>query len=246
MANPYFTKEEVNWIKENRNKIGNTNEVIRQFIEKFNKELSESSYYYICRRNNIKSNKYSNRFIYTKEIKDFIKENIDKYSYDQLLEILQKKYNYTNDRNALNKWCNDNLKLYKTDKTKFLPRAEIGHEKVSQTGAIYVKVSDIMQAKKSRNTYFNYRRKTSIMYETYHNVVVDDETHIVIQLDDNHNNFDKDNLFLISKKVYNRYLGFYNGAFSENYYENVRLKKLHLMSLELEEIVKEERSQNND
>lgn len=244
MANPYFTKEEVDWIRKNRNKIGNTNEVIRQFIEKFNKELSESSYYYICKKYKIKSDNYKDRFIYTQEVKDFIKENIDNYSYEQLVEILQEKYNYNKDRNSFNKWCNDNLKLRKKEKTKFLPRVDLGHEKVTQTGAIYVKVSNEMRHRKDSWT-ANYRRKTNIMYEKYHNVTVDDESQIVIQLDDNNNNFEKDNLYLISKKAYNRYLGFYNGAFSEHYFETARLKKLHLMSLELEEIVKEERKIEN-
>lgn len=47
---------------------------------------------------------------------------------------------------------------------------------------------------------FNYRPKAHILYEQYHNVVINDKTHLVIHLDKNKDNFDKDNLMLISRK----------------------------------------------
>lgn len=59
--------------------------------------------------------------------------------------------------------------------------------------------------KDNENFNVSYRRKSNIMYEKYHNVKVDDENEIVIHLDNNRNNFDKENLYKLSRKAYKIY-----------------------------------------
>jgi hypothetical protein len=118
-------------------------------------------------------------------------------------------------------------------KTRDFP---IGHE-MKIHNIWFVKVSAIKGARER----VNYRSKAHILYEQYHNVKVNDKTHIVVHLDKNFDNFDKDNLYLISRKVYQSF------PFNWHWVAKPKLKKCMFLQTEAKYMVKQlTKGENNE
>lgn len=201
-----YTNEQKEWLKENYSFYNKLTECRLAFNEKFNLDLTHSAFDHLTDRLNIS---FRNKPIkLSKEQKKWILDNYknyigdNHYYTDKLCNDFKNKFNIE----ITHSYVYQFLKLNGQDKPYSNPNHfifPIGYEKLVGN-QWYVKVSDKPQFIKENcreNQRHNYRRKANVLYEQYHNVKVDDETQIVIHIDENINNFEKDNLYLLSKKA---------------------------------------------
>lgn len=212
------TYEEINWLKENSQKY-HIFALTREFNKKFNKNLTHVAISERCKKNNLN---YIRKDLhrYTKEEKQWISNNYKNYMKDDVMDWVK----MTNDFNVLFNcnvnsvnyafyYCQDK-RLENQSKNHFtsenanqeLNRKKIG-DKRRKKNFIFVKINDVNYGSDYHADFINnYRRETNIYYEKYHNVKVNDEEEIVIPLDDNYENYEKDNLYLTTKKAYRIYI----------------------------------------
>lgn len=207
-AKKYSTKE-IDWIKNNYNNYNNLQQMLKDFNKLFNYHLSYKTFINLCNRYNMSS--YS-LHKYSKEEDEWIKDNYKNYVQNNtfrtklFINDFEKNFNF--------KICNKNIiRLFKRlgiEKPKSntgIERCSIGFEKKNSYGTL-IKVTDNIPSKENRwgcgavKQTFNYRKKSHVLYEQYYNVKINDETHLVIHLDEDNENFNKDNLYLISRKAF--------------------------------------------
>lgn len=156
---------------------------------------------------------------YTKEFEDFVRENAKKHTREELRQLIQNKYKIYMSEQALRRYINrHNIEKYidyKEYNAKDVYKCPIGTERTTSEGT-FVKIGqpDV------------WRRKTRVMYEKYHNCILDDDEYIVF-LNQDRNDFSKENLFKTTKKEMT-YL--YNG---KTYSKNPKLTKLGILSAQL-------------
>ena len=233
-----YNEEQLKWIQDNLNNYNSRTELRNAYNKKFNTDLPANSFNHIIWRNKLKPSKAIHVL---DEYEIYIKNNYEKY-------IKEGWFYHKNFIKDFNEHFNTNINsswLYNTFKHRLkLPYPKvcqqgmfnpIGHEK-NYGGEIYVKVTNFPAHKNANGNLdevYNYRRKTHVLYEKYHNVKINDETHIVIHLDKNKRNFEKDNLYLISRNAYNIYSG---TKFSN---ETLETKLNALKVSEIKELIKE-------
>lgn len=130
---------------------------------------------------------------YTKEFEDFIKENVSKYTKEELRQLIENKFNIRISGEALRRYLNrHHIKEKYIDYKKYNVRnvytSLIGTEKITSEGT-FIKV----------NQPDKWRRKSRVMYEKYHNCKLKDDEYIVFLNQDN-NDFRKENLMKSSRK----------------------------------------------
>ncbi len=159
---------------------------------------------------------------YTKDFKDFVQENVSKYTLEDLRLILEDKFNIELSIEALRRYLNRyHIKGKYKDYQKHKARnggghsSPIGAEQITKDG-VFIKVA---QPDK-------WRRKSRVMYERYHNCKLEDDDYIVF-LNQNNNDFSKGNLIKSSRKEI-AYLH-NNKTFSKN----PKLTELALLSAKL-------------
>ena len=236
-----YEKKHIDWLKENRK-----TQSLKELLEKFNKEfglkLKYGAFKALVRDYKIKNEKRSDPHMYSDEEISWILNNYKKYlsysyfEYKKFKIDLEKEFglNMTTGKlkHLMRKKLNLCLNFNKKTVSHFAmqERFPIGFEKKIQ-GEWFVKIKNDY-AKKSDQRY-NYRKKSHILYEQYHNVEVNDKTHIVIYLDNNFNNFGKENLYLISRKAYKIYFG------TKYKNENLETKLNALKVSEIKQLIKE-------
>lgn len=193
-----YTEEEINWLKENRSKVKNTKELTEKYNKTFDVKRTYGSIVRVCSEHKIRRNGYR-EIINNKEYDEWIKENYDKYSTKEMVELVKDMFGIDTSLSAIQNKIN-RFGLKRTDKYKFHAK-ELGHE-YTYRQSVYIKVKHDKRAKQSQ---LNYRRKANVMYEQYHNTKIDDKTHIVVCVDQNINNFEKENLLLLTIDEYNRW-----------------------------------------
>ena len=156
-------------------------------------------------------NKYSQEFI------DFVRDNIDKYTKESFITLLEERFNMKVSKNALK--CllrRHNIKGRYLDYQKQMVRSTakhpIGAERMTKDGPI-VKVAQ-------PNVW---KRKARVMYEKYHNCELNEDDYILF-LNQDRNDFSKENLIKSNKKEM-AYLHNY-----ETFSTNPELTKLGLLS----------------
>lgn len=204
--NPKYSKEQIEWLKNNYVNYKSANECRLAFIKEFNENITFIAFTHLTQRNNllfrnkpIKLNKEQKHWLLN-NYKNYIGDN--HYYTNKLCNDFKNKYNIEITHEYVYQFLelNGEHKPYSNPNHFVYP---IGNEKLIGN-QWYVKVSDKPQFIKENcreNQRHNYRRKANVLYEQYHNVKVDDETQIVIHIDENINNFEKDNLYLLSKKA---------------------------------------------
>lgn len=244
----YTEKEKIDWLKENRNNYPSLKLMLIDFNEKFDFNLSYESFKHIIYSHGIKSAKRKDPVNYSEEQKNWVKENYRNY---------MSQYRF-NTKSFINDFCEKFGILLEEYSAKYLIKKilklemnfdpkytyyeymcetyPLGHER-NIHGEWFVKVDNkTLIGRKRRNDRFNYRRKSHILYEQYHNVVVDDKTQIVIQLDDNFDNFGKENLYLISRKAYKIYFGTkYKNECLETKLNALKISEIYALIKEMEE-----------
>lgn len=163
---------------------------------------------------------------YTKEFENFVKENVNKYTKEDLKLLLQKRYNIKISNDALRRYLNrhqikNKYTNYKKHNARDVYKCPVGCEKTTNEGT-FVKIAqpDV------------WRRKTKVMYEKYHNCKLED-TDYVIFLNQDRTDYSKENLTKVSHKEMT-YL--YNG---KTFSKNPNLTKLGILSAKLMIKVKE-------
>lgn len=202
-----YSHEEINWIKNNYN--NDLHQMVKDFNRLFNHNLSYKTFINLCNRHNIKS--YS-LHKYSKEEDEWIIKNYNNYIQNNtfrtklFINDFEKEFGFKINNKYLIKLFK-RLGIEKPKPNTGLERCPIGFEKKTNYGTL-VKVSNNIPSKEYRWTNgvlkqtFNYRKKSHILYEQYYNVKINDETHLVIHLDEDNENFNKDNLYLISRKAF--------------------------------------------
>ena len=124
---------------------------------------------------------------YTKEFEKFIKENVNKYTKEELKQLIQDKYDIQMSNEALRRYLNrhkikDRYIDYQKNNIRDVYKCPIGTERTTNEG-VFVKIAqpDV------------WRRKSRIMYEKYHNCKLKDDDYIIF-LNQNINDFSKNNL----------------------------------------------------
>lgn len=129
---------------------------------------------------------------YTKDFEHFIRENVSKYTKEELRQLIQDIYNIQMSNDALRRYLNRHqIKSkyinYKKYNARDVYKCPIGTERTTSEG-VFVK---IVHPDK-------WRRKSRIMYEKYHNCKLKDNEYVVF-LNRNTNDFRKGNLVKCSK-----------------------------------------------
>lgn len=211
------------WLKQNASKY-----YIEELLDKFNKKfynfnMSLDSLYKRLKNNNIE---YKQHLILNDKEINWILEN----SKGKTLIELEKEFNkiFNKDVTSL-KYI---LKKYNITRFSKKFGKDIKQTRICQN-YIYERTNNIVGGELYETFKNNYRRKAHIVYEQYHNITINDNTHIVIHLDNNYNNFEKDNLYLISKKAYRSYL-------SSRYNNQTLLTKINALKVsEIQQLIKE-------
>ena len=143
---------------------------------------------------------------YTKEFENFIRENVSKYTKEELRLLLQDRYNIQISKDALRRYINrhkiEKYIDYKKYNIRKVLKSPIGTERTTNEGT-FIKVAEPDE----------WRRKTKVMYEKYHKCKLIDSDYVIF-LNQDRNDFSKENLMKVSHKEMS-YL--YNGkTFSKN------------------------------
>lgn len=203
-----FTKNHINWLKNNRNDYSLA-ELAEQFNKQFNTNTTKGTLSVILPKYNIHLDSRKQGKKLSKEEEQWIIDNYKKYqnqeNYNYLLEKdFKSQFNWSPSPNNF-KGIFKRLGLNKP--THHISSTDIGHTKRIQN-VWYIKVSNnIPTSNKRRADRYNYRRKAHVLYEQYYNIKINDDKQLVIHLDNNLNNFSKDNLYLISRKAFEIYHG---------------------------------------
>ena len=157
---------------------------------------------------------------YTNEFKDFIKENVSKYTKEDLRLLLQDKFDITLSNEALRRYLNRHKIKgkyidYKEYNVRNVDKCSIGTERITDEG-VFVKIA---QPDK-------WRRKSRVMYEKYHNCKLKDNEYIVF-LNHNNKDFSKENL---AKTSLQEIAYLHN---KEMYSSNPKLTKLGILTAKL-------------
>lgn len=234
-----YSHEEIEWIRNNYDS-NNLHKMVKEFNKLFNYNLSYTTFINLCNRHNIKS--YS-LHKYSKQEEEWIKNNYKNYIQKDtfitrlFINDFEKEFGFKINNKYLIKLFK-RLGIEKPRPNIGLERCPIGFEKKTNYGTL-IKVSNDIPSKEHRWTNgvlkqtFNYRKKAHVLYEQYHNVKINDETHIVIHLDNNNENFDKDNLYLINRKAFYIY---HNTRYNNQTLET----KLNALKIsEIQQLIKE-------
>ena len=157
---------------------------------------------------------------YTEEFEIFVKENISKYTKEDFILLLEKKFKLKISKNALKSYIRkhnikDRYIDFKKNMVRSTPKHPIGAERMTKDG-ILIKVAQ-------PNVW---KRKARVMYEKYHNCKLNASDYILF-LNQDRNDFSKENLIKSSNRE-QCYLHNW-GTFSSD----PRLTKLGILSARL-------------
>lgn len=237
-----ITKEHIEWIKENKdryNKKGLRNTFYNEFISTFKINIKKCTFDKLLSNHSLDNLNYEKIHVYTKEENEWIKNNYQKYIDEQNVflpnKFIQDYNNNFNGSMTLPKlWRRfKSLGISKPKSYSGYERFPIGHEYTSSDGTVYVKISNEVGIKDKNPFFIHYKKKANILYEQYHNVVLNEKEQIVIHLDNNKSNFKKDNLYLINRKAFIIY--------NNTHYKNQSLEtKLNALKVcEIKQLIKE-------
>lgn len=145
---------------------------------------------------------------YSEEEKDFLRENIGKYTYEQLADALNTKFGLNVSCSSVSDLCTKRLKIHRqTNSGKFQkgkPKSvnkSVGQE-VLRNGYWFVKVNDKYHEGKLSYTELkeNWKPKHRVIYEQAFGKIP--QGNIVIFLDGNIENFDINNLYCVNRATH--------------------------------------------
>ena len=147
-----------------------------------------------------KKRRTTERIEFTPEEDKWLIENIPNHLYRDICKMFEQKFGKHLTAKQLHGHIANVLHVSNGNKGNQKFRAEkfepIGYEYTNPRGYTYIKVKD------TNNQNEDYRAKHQVMYEKYHGELP--EGFIVVFLDGNTQNFNKDNLYAIPKKIHCR------------------------------------------
>lgn len=200
-----YTKEQQNWLIKNYNKVSS----YRELTEKFNKLFNLNYNYDAIRRyclKRLKLRRNESEFNhYTQEEIEWVRNNYKKYltkgCFDREQFIIDFKNKFGKDMNKakIRHLIEDRAKIRFGRAYHFIKPSKhslpLGTER-KINGKWYVKVK--LEKKGLKDHHKNWQKKCRYMYEKYHNVKLKDDEY-VFHLDDNTENFDINNLIMMTK-----------------------------------------------
>lgn len=214
-----FTKEEIEWIKKHYDEEDNT-KLYDEFNRKFNRNLTYIAFSSRCKKIGIKKQKFI-QYPKINEINIYIYDNINNYisdnkiDYNKIKKDVKEKFNYEIVGRQIYSYLRKRMdlsNLLRKDSEK------IGYE-FQKEGIWYVKIKNDKFKKTSQNSMM----KNRYLYEKYNNCKLNEDD-IILHLDNDKNNFEKDNLVKITRKE----LGIMNGN-KFHKLENIDLKKCAIL-----------------
>ena len=203
----YYTVAEENFLKENVCKYDCV-KLTDTFNKTFSTSLSVDSLRFKMSRMGLVYT--TKNHVYTKEEKEWIKENYDNHTYEELAKLFNKIFKCNVTSKKLQEVCNKQLKLNKTNNAgRFLKKQTcinampIGTEVTGSDGYTWIKINDIPYDEKksvNQNKLNNWILKHKYIYEQNYGVVPDKM--FVIFLDQNKENFSLDNLYCVNRKIH--------------------------------------------
>lgn len=169
---------------------------------------------------------------YTKEFEDFVRNNVSKYKKEEFRLLLQDKYNIKLSNEALRRYLNrhhikDKYLDYKKCNVRNVFKSPIGSEQITNEG-VFIKIAQPN----------NWRRKSRVMYEKYHNCKLNDDEYIIF-LNQNNTDFRKENLIKSSR---NEIAYLHN---KEMFSKNPQVTNLGVFTAKLMIKIKQKRSELN-
>lgn len=208
-----YTKEHDEWLLENFYKFDTTKKLIDEFNRNFNTNCNYDNVKIRCYRKLKLTRTKKQRNYYTEEEVIWFKKNCNKYlvkgyfEEDLFIKDFYNKFNKKMSYGTLLHFiyirCDMKLGHFKklAKPKKQLP---IGTERKND-GKWYIKIKNGFIDKgtnKYSNPYGNWQLKSRYLYEKYHNCKLDNND-IIIFLDGNEENFEKDNLIKLTKQEFN-------------------------------------------
>ena len=133
---------------------------------------------------------------YTKEQDDWLRENVSKYTYKELVVAFNSQFQTNKNYYTLKSHCGNILKLISgniSDKgIRNWRNAPIGAERIGSNGRIMVKVSDLPTSRATKNHSLNWMDKGRCVWEQHHGKIP--KGHNIVYLDGNPLNCDISNL----------------------------------------------------
>ena len=217
------TQEEKEWILNNKNKIINRNQFLNDFNKHFNLDLNSRQFTNIYLK--VCNNLFRNSF-FTKEEDEWLLENIKYQPPYKLVEEFNKRFDQKRTGRQLKEHLNGYLK---TSYLKINNKNSVNSEAIGtikKWGNNYkIKINDKDWEICSRYFYKQYYGKLS-------------EDCIVLHLDGNIENWNKDNLIEMSRKEAGKLTGLSVGN-GINYYKNGILTKAIVEVIKTENLLKE-------
>lgn len=157
---------------------------------------------------------------YTKDFENFVRENVSKYTKEDLRLLLQDRFNIELSTEALRRYLNrhqikDKYTDYRRSNKRNVYKCSVGTERITSEGT-FIKIDQ----------HDKWRRKSRVIYEKYHNCKLSDDEYIVF-LNQNRNDFSKENLMKSSRKEI-AYLHNY-----KTFSKNPKLTELGILSAKL-------------
>ena len=196
-----WTTEQLEWLKSNASR--DRHDLIKKFNKTFNANITMTSLKSIIYRFDVKIP--SPRVRWTKDKLEWLQSQ----SFNDKRDLLK----------AFNEKYNANIKLDQLTHIAYLYNIQVPDKQrvYKPQGSIMYSKHNIPQVKIKDRVYMSMHR---YLYEVYHDVTLNDND-MIIFLDGNKNNFDKKNLYKITKNI--------NGIMKSNNLHNVKTDKLTII-----------------
>lgn len=178
--------------------------ILEEFNDTFGVNIESSEVLRYRAKKVLKVKRRFNINQYSEEEIKFLTENYEKMTFKEMVEIMEEKFGKKRDVSSIQHYCNNVLKLVgKTNNGCYGKRPKEEYYKEGE-----------MLGGKRRYVKIDNKNKVIIAkyyYEKYYNVKVKKED-LVIFLDGDKNNLQKENLYLIDRKIFAKLI--FNGLYS--------------------------------
>lgn len=211
MSNQFDKKwsdEHIKWVQDNRHSYSSYEKLREDFNKHFNADATRNAIIGLLRKNGNNARLVrDNKVWWTEEMHEWLKSHYpdDPRSKTEIAVDFNKEFGTNVSGASLVSQCRK-LKLYKNDykgciayNTRRSGSFPIGSEYIDKTnGYTYVKVNNLEGKRGHRMFKENWKLKQRIIYEQHYGPI--EKGYVVIFLDGNKNNFDINNLALVTSK----------------------------------------------
>jgi len=202
-----YTEVEKQFLKENINKY-TYKELTSVFNRQFKTNKAWGSIAKFCKKLGLNKTYYGHQHNFSAEEKQFLKENIDRYTYPQLTQAFNSRFGTRLTQFSISDVCLKRMGIKRNKAWKFAKGRKdfvyscpIGTE--SDSGKdIFIKVADNYRegVTPSKGSDPNWRRKQDIVWEQAHGREKPSDG-VILFLDKNNRNFDPNNLYCTNRKI---------------------------------------------